>query len=45
MKNLGESLKYLPNNLQHLILNLFSNNLAENTDNLKFLGKTIKYLP
>lgn len=35
----------LPNNLKCLKLYLSNNNLGVNTDNMKYLGRGIKYIP
>lgn len=35
-------MKNLPNNLQNLELIFFSNNLGDNTGNLKYLGEGLK---
>lgn len=42
---LGDSIKQIPNNLQHLTLNIDSNNLGDNDESIKNLAKCIKYLP
>lgn len=45
MKILQESIKYLPNSLQVLSLNLSWNSLEINTGNMKYLANIMKKLP
>lgn len=42
MKFLGEGMKQLPDYLQNLILNLSSNNLGGNSQNMKYFGEGMK---
>lgn len=45
MNTLVDCIKYLPNNLKILDLNLAWNKLGDNMDNIKHLEKYIKYIP
>lgn len=45
MKYIGEGIKQLPKNIQNLELNLYWNELGENTDNLKYLSEKMTNIP